>query len=293
MFHARVPALLVFLLLAAIVQAQAQSQAQPAKRVVSLYVAHAENLAAMGAADALVGVSDPMGTIPVVTARDGAEAIAALRPDLVLARPMHRSTRPGLLEQLERLGIAVACLQPTSPGELEPYWLELGRLTGREPQARAMADNFAREVAELRAKAAAIPMKQRKRVFFESIHRQMKTISPDSMAAYVLASAGAVNLAADAQPVSGTNIAHFGLERVVALGDILDAYLAQSGPMNPVSVEEIRATPGLSGLKAVREGRVFLVDEALTSRPTPRLLEGMRAVYSILYPDNQAKEGGQ
>lgn len=289
MYHARALALLLFLLLAM----TAQGQAQPAKRVVSLYVAHAENLAAMGAADALVGVSDPMGDIPVVTARDGAEAIAALRPDLVLARPMHRSTRPGLLEQLERLGIAVACLQPTSPGELEPYWLELGRLTGREAQAKAMADAFAREVAVLRARTEAIPAGQRKRVFFESIHRQMKTISPDSMAAYVLANAGAVNLAGDAQPVSGTNIAHFGLERVVALGDTLDAYLAQSGPMNPVSVEEIRATPGLSGLAAVREGRVFLVDEAQASRPTPRLLEGMRAVFSILYPDNQAKEGGQ
>lgn len=287
MFHARALALLVFLLLAA------TAHAEPAKRVVSLYVAHAENLAAMGAADALVGVSDPMGDIPVVTARDGAEAIAALRPDLVLARPMHRSTRPGLLEQLERLGIAVACLQPTSPDELEPYWLELGRLTGREAQARAMAENFARDVAALRARTEAIPAGQRKRVFFESIHRQMKTISPDSMAAYVLAGAGAVNLAGDAKPVSGTNIAHFGLERVVALGDALDAYLAQSGPMNPVSLEEIRSTPGLSGLKAVREGRVFLVDEAQTSRPTPRLLEGMRAVYSILYPDNHAKEGGQ
>lgn len=287
MLHARALALLFCLLLAAV------AHAEPAKRVVSLYAAHAENLAAMGAADALVGVSDPMGDLPLVTARDGAEAIAALRPDLVLARPMHRSTRPGLLEQLERLGIAVACLQPTSPGELEPYWLELGRLTGREPQARAMADNFAREVAELRARTAAIPAGQRKRVFFESIHRQMKTISPDSMAAFVLAGAGAVNLAADAQPVSGTNIAHFGLERVVALGDTLDVYLAQSGPMNPVSVEEIRSTPGLSGLAAVREGRVFLVDEAQASRPTPRLLEGMRAVFSILYPGNQAKEGGQ
>jgi iron complex transport system substrate-binding protein len=190
------------------------------------------------------------------------------------------------------LGIAVVCLQPTSPGELEPYWLELGRLTGHEPQAKAMAETFAREVAGLRVKTAAIPAGQRKRVFFESIHRQMKTISPDSMAAYVLTNAGAVNLAVDAQPVSGTNIAHFGLERVVALGDTLDAYLAQSGPMNPVSVEEIRSTPGLSGLAAVREGRVFLVDEAQASRPTPRLLEGMRAVYSILYPDNQAKEGG-
>jgi len=267
--------------------------ARPYVRVVSLYAAHAENLAAMGAQGVLVGVSDPMGNIPVVSARDSAEAIAALKPDLVLARPMHRSTQPGLLEQLERLGIAVVTLQPASRAGLEDYWLELGRLTGHESQARTMADTFRKDLDAVREKLAAVPAHERKRVFFESIHRQMKTVSPGSMTDFVLEAAGGDNLARDAEPVSGTNIASFGLERVVALGDRLDVYLAQKGPMNPVSVEEIQATPGLSGLKAVREGRVFLVDEALVSRPTPRLLEGVRAVAAALYPGLFAKEGGK
>ena len=260
-------------------------------RVVSLYAAHAENLAAMGAADLLVGVSEPLQGVdaPVVGARDGAEAIAALKPDLVLARPMHRTVQPGLLEQLERLGITVACLQPASPGELEPYWLDLGRLTGRESQAGAMAEGFRRELAALREAAARIPERKRKRVFFESIHRQMKTITPGSIAAFVLESAGAINLARDAEAVAGTNIARYGLERVVALGDAMDVYLAQQGPMNPVTIDEIRGTPGFNALRAVREGRIHLVDETLVSRPTPRLLEGVRTVSAILYPDGAPK----
>lgn len=265
----------------------------PYSRVVSLYAAHAENLAAMGAAGVLVGASEPMGSLPVVGARDGAEAVAALRPDLVLARPMHRITRPGFLEQLERLGIAVVCLQPVSPKELEAYWLELGRLTGYEPGAREMAGRFFADIARVRAEVDGIPEGERKKVFFESIHRQMKTISPESMAAFVLESAGGINLAGHAKAVDATNIAHFGLERVVALGDSLDAYLAQQGPMNPVTVEEIRDTPGLSGLAAVREGRVFLLDEAIVSRPTPRLVEGVRAVAAVLYPQRLAGEGRQ
>lgn len=264
-------------------------------RVVSLYAAHAENLAAMGAAGALVGVSEPVPglDLPTVGARDGAEAIAALKPDLVLARPMHRTMQPGLLEQLERLGIKVVCLQPSSPGELEPYWLELGRLTGHESEARAMAARFDEDLKALRAKTAAIPPEKRKRVFFEAIHRQMKTVSADSLAAFVLECAGAVNLASDAEPVGTTNIAHYGLERVVALGDRLDVYLAQKGPMNPVSVEEIMATPGLADLPAVRGGRVHLVDEALTSRPVPALIQGMLAVRKILYPDLLPAEAGK
>jgi iron complex transport system substrate-binding protein len=35
----------------------------------------------------------------------------------------------------------------------------------------------------------------------------------------------------------------------------------------------------------VREGRVYLVDEALTSRPTPRLLDGIQQIAASLYPN--------
>ena len=260
---------------------------RPFVRVVSLYAAHGENLTAMGAGALLVGVSDPdsgPAGAPVVQARDGAEAIAALKPDLVLARPMHLSAHPGLIGQLESMGIAVVCLQPAAPKDLEPYWLALGGLTGHEAQARAMAGRFADDLAALAEQVGRIPVGERRRVFFEAIHRQMKTVSPGSMAAFVLERAGGLNLAADAEPVAGSNIAHFGLERLIGMGAQVDVYLAQKGPMNPVSLEEIRATPGFEGLKAAREGQVFLVDEAITSRPTPRLLEGVRHIGGLLYP---------
>ncbi len=269
---------------------------RPFLRVVSLYAAHGENLMAMGAGALLVGVSDPEtgppGT-PVVQARDGAETIAALRPDLVLARPMHLAAHPGLIRQLESLGIAVVCLQPSAPKDLEPYWLALGGLTGHETQAREMAGRFDQGLAALASLVGTIPAGERRRVFFETIHRQMKTVSPESMAAFVLEQAGGINVAAGAEPVAGSNIAHFGLERLVGIGSQVDVYLAQKGPMNPVSLEEIRATPGFDGLKAAREGQVFLVEEAITSRPTLKLLDGMRQIGGIVYPQifSAAKAG--
>jgi len=261
---------------------------KPFARVVSLYGAHTENLVAMGAGSTLVGISEAepgLTDLPQLTARDGAERIAALHPDLVLARPMHLRAHPGLIQQLATLHIAVACLQPTSPKELPDYWMNLGRLVGKEHEAKAMCERFDAEVRDLEARAAKIPAQARKRVFLESIHSQMKTVSPESMAAFVLDLAGAVNLAAQAESVSGSNIASFGIEKVIALGDDLDVYLAQLGPMNPINREEIMSTGGLASLKAVKEGRVYLLDEALTSRPTPRLIQAAKAVGAILYPE--------
>jgi iron complex transport system substrate-binding protein len=268
---------------------------KPFTRIVSLYGAHAENLVAMGAASCLVGISEAepgLPALPELTARDGAERIAALKPDLVLARPMHFAAHPELIRQLEALNIAVACLQPKTPQGLDEYWLNLGRLTGHENEAKAMAERFATEARDLAAKTSAIPAQARKKVFLEAIHSQMKTVSPGSMAAYVLEMAGAVNLAGGAEPVSGSSIAYFGLERVMALGDDLDFYLAQLGPMNPVTRQDIMTTGGLAGLKAVREGRVCLLDEGLMSRPTPRLIQAAKMVAAILYPDLFNKKDG-
>ena len=38
-------------------------------------------------------------------------------------------------------------------------------------------------------------------------------------------------------------------------------------------------------IRAVREGRVLLVDEALVSRPTMQLLEGIETLRRLLYPN--------
>ena len=62
--------------------------------------------------------------------------------------------------------------------------------------------------------------------------------------------------------------------------------LAQSGRMNRITVSEIMAEPGFGAIKAVRDGRVYLIDEHLASRPTARLLSGIRIIHDLLYPEN-------
>jgi iron complex transport system substrate-binding protein len=113
----------------------------------------------------------------------------------------------------------------------------------------------------------------------------MKTFAPTSMAMFVLESAGGINIATDAERMRATNIAAYGKERLLAKADQIDLYLAQSGRMNPVSVDDIMREPGFTVIKAIREGQVFLVAEEMVSRPTMELLDGIAFVKSLLYPD--------
>ncbi len=253
---------------------------QPFKRIISLYSAHTTNLVELGLGKEIVGCSPSDNVLPgcpKVRFQDDPERLLALKPDLVLIRPMISRGYPNLVRILEKNGVRVVSLQPTETEELFQYWQDLGTLTGREQQAKAMVATFNKRLAAITNSLRLIPKERRKRVYFEAIHRQMKTFAPTSMAIFVLESAGGVNVATDADRMRETNIAAYGKERILAKSAQIDLYLAQSGRMNPIS-------------KAVREGQVFLVAEEMVSRPTLELLDGIAFVKSLLYPD-YAQEG--
>ena len=261
---------------------------RPFTRIVSLYPAHTENLLRLGLDREIVACSPADRALPDrprVQFQDDPERILALKPDLVLIRPMISRGYPNLVRILEQHRVRVVSLQPTTADELFAYWQDLGALTGREAEAQRMIADFGRSLARITAELRPIPAEGRKRVYFESIHRQMKTFAPGSMALFVLESAGGVNVAADAARMRETNIAAYGKERIIARADEIDVYLAQRGRMNPVRVEDITGEPGFAVIRAVREHQVFLVDEELVSRPTPDLLDGIVRVRALLYPE--------
>ncbi len=270
---------------------QTVSFSQPFLRIISLYGAHTENLFSLGLDAQIIGVlrSDdfpaPARDKPKFSYREDAEKFIAARPDLVLVRPMISRGYPQFIGKLRQAGITVVSLQPTNIEEAFGYWGKLGLLTGRQPQAAAMVRDFKAGLAEIREKLSVIGEQQRKRVYFEAIHSKMKTFSPSSMAIFALTAAGGRNIAVDADQVRNTNIAAYGKERILSHAHDIDVFLAQKGVMNRVDRRTIIEEPGFSIIKAVRENQVYLIDERLVSRPTMRLLEGIRMIGGILYPE--------
>lgn len=293
------PVILVILLLAAhamaatIIDAGGQSITidKPFTRIISLYGAHTENLFSLGLDAEIIGVTTS-DDFPArandkkrFSYREDAEKFIAARPDLVLVRPMIARAYPHLLAKLQQAGITVVSLQPTNIEGTFRYWRQLGSLTGREQQAAEMVQIFQQGVAEISKKVATIPPARRQRVYFEAIHRKMKTFAPASMTIFALTTAGGINVADDARSVRKTNIAAYGKERIMSHAHEIDVFLAQKGVMNKIDRQRIIDEPGFSVIKAVRQGRVYLIDEKLVSRPTLRLLTGIRGIGRILYPE--------
>jgi iron complex transport system substrate-binding protein len=260
------------------------------KRIISLYPAHTENLTALGLEQELIGIAASDTYPPEILSKqrfshhDNAEKFIAARPDLVLIRPMIAHAAPQLLNQLKDAGITVISLQPRSIDGMFDYWMQLGRLTGKNAAAKQMIAEFKIELKRNEQTIQMVPLQDRPRVYFESIHSKMKTFAPTSIALFVLEQAGGRNIATDAQARRNTNIAAYGKERILSHASEIDIFLAQQGRMNRISTTEIAQEPGFQAIKAIREGKIFLVDEQLVSRPTQRILKGIQTIKEILYP---------
>ena len=262
----------------------------PFKRIISLYGAHSENLFSLGLDEEIIGVSKneaypPRATTkPVFSYHDDAEKFIAAHPDLILIRPMIARGYANLVLKLQKAGITVVSLQPRTVDEMYSYWKKLGMLTGKERQSDKMIKEFNSGLKRVELLVKGIPSLKKKKVYFEAIHSKMKTFSPSSTAIFALKSAGGINVADDAQARRETNIAAYGKEHILSHAEEIDVYLAQHGAMNHAKVRRIKEEGGFSAIKAVREGKVYIIDEKIVSRPTMRLLDGIYEIGRILYP---------
>jgi iron complex transport system substrate-binding protein len=268
---------------------------KPFQRIISLYGAHTENLFCLGLKKEIIGVSlneaFPSEALqkPGFSYHDDPERFLAAKPDLVLIRPMIDRAYPQLISRLERSGIVVVSLQPRNIHEVYQYWQVLGKLTGKTARAQRMIHNFSDAVKKIETLSLSIDSP--KQVYFEAIHRKMKTFAPKAMPIFLLETVGGINAASDAKTVRNTNIAYYSKERLLAKGAKIDIYLAQFGAMNRPDLQDIYQESGYQVIQAIKQKQVYLIDEMIVSRPTMRLLNGMLQIGVLLYPDVYCMKG--
>ena len=172
------------------------------RRIVSLIPSTTELLCDLGLADALVGITaycrEPADLLRGKTRIGGEkdpdlEAIRALTPDLVIAN-VEENTRAHV-DTLRDWGIDVHVTYPRTAEGAIAMIRELGRVTGTESRATALADELA---ALLDATRAATACRPPARVFYAIWRGPYMTIGADTYIHDVLAACGAANVFSDA-----------------------------------------------------------------------------------------------
>jgi iron complex transport system substrate-binding protein len=206
-----------------------------------------------------------------------AEAIVALKPDLVLAAEINT---PELVKQLEDLGLTVYYLK--NPTTLEGMYDNLGivaQLTGHVDEANTLVESLKARVAAVDAKIA--PLSSRIPVFYEidaSDAAKPYTYGPGSFGDLLIARAGGFNVAGsldNAYPQISLEQLVVANPSVIVLGD------SQWG----TTPDAVKARPGWEGIAAVQNGQIFPFDDNIVSRPGPRLVDGLEQLAKLLRPE--------
>ncbi len=264
---------------------------KPAEKIISLYSAHTENLYYLGVGDKVIGgyktcVYPPEAAfLPKYDYSGDPEEIIAADPDLVLIRPFITRKNPDFVQALKTAGINVVSLYPDEYDKFDDYINKLALMTGSEDKAAELLEDFHNDIAQITAVTAHIEDKSR--IFYESTETEIRTISEGCMADLAIEFAGGINICDGAEPMSdGSTIAAFGVEKVLENADNIDVYVSQRGSMNSGgNLISISQRPGYETIKAVKEGRVYVINEKIISSPTFRYVKGVREMARFLYPE--------
>lgn len=252
---------------------------QAPQRIVSLAPSHTEILFAIGAGPQVAAIDlfsdfppEAQGLPKVDALNLNLESVVALEPDLVV------TIFDKLVPEMEQLGLNVVVL--AAPETVEGVWQQIrqwGDITGHRRQAEDLVAALRQQVDELLKRLKGV--EQGPRVFYE-LDPTLFTVSPQSYVGDMLRLLKAQNVATGA----GGPYPQLSLE-VLVERDPEVILLADSGKYGGQTPETVRARPGWGNLTAVKEGRIYVIDPDLVSRPGPRIVEGLAMLARLLYPE--------
>jgi iron complex transport system substrate-binding protein len=260
-------------------------------RIVSTTPAATEILYALGLGDRVAGVTDFCRYPPEAARKPriggytqpNLEAIAALRPDLVIIQknPVRLQAR------LQALGLNVLEIDHDSVDRLLASIAAVGRAAGAEEPARRLTARLRAELEEIRNRTANLP--RRKLMFLvgrsANALEAMIAAGGGSYLNELMAIAGGENIFRDA-PAAYPRIS---LEEILARDPDVIVDMGEMADTVGVTEEQKRRVVRLwqryPSLRAVAAGRVHAVAADVFVVPGPRIVEAAREFARLLHPE--------
>lgn len=255
------------------------------QRIASLAPSTTEIAFALGLADRMVAVdtfSDyppEVKSLPKITTSPlNVEQVVALKPDLVLAAGLTSADDIKKMTDL-KLTVLVVGSSTTTFNNVTADIALLGKVTGTDAQARSIANAMQQKVDAVKAKIATA--QSHPRVYWEldgTDPANPFTPGPGSFVNDIIDLAGGTNVAADAK----SPWAQINAEQVIAGNPDI---IILSDYAYGISVESVKARKGWSSINAVKNDKVFPIDDNLVSRPGPRIVDGLEAAAKLIHPE--------
>jgi iron complex transport system substrate-binding protein len=260
-------------------------------RIVSVIPAVTEMLFAIGAGPQVVGVGSfdeyppEVRTLPRVGALldPDLERILALRPDLVVVYESQTDFR----RQLERASVPTFVYKHAGLADITQTITALGSRVGRDTEAASTVRMIESKLKDIRTRVQGRPRPSALVVF-----------GRDALALRGIYASGGVGFLSDMlEAAGGANVfADVAKQSVQATTELILArrpeVIIELRPqsMTPQDLKnEMAAWQVLSGVPAVRTGRVVILADQRTVVPGPRVAEGTELLARALHPEAFSK----
>lgn len=208
------------------------------------------------------------------------EELAAVDPDLIFVRSDILQDS-GELEKLDSIGIPYLVVDYTT-AEDQMYSIEMmGSSLGRSDRATAYTDYYRSTFDLVRNRVASIPDSEKLTVF-HSVNEAVRTDIPHTLSYEILEAAGCVNV------VTSTSELHLDGDKGNATVEQIYVWNPDVILVNePTAFDYISSDDKFSGLRAVRESRVYQLPVGISRWGHPGSVESpIAALYiaKLLYP---------
>ena len=250
---------------------------QAPKRIVSLAPHATELLFEIGAGNRIVGAvaysdyPEAAKRIPRIGDYQALdmEAIAALRPDVIVAWPSGNT--PAQIEKLKQLGLPIFLSEPKRLADISNAMQRLGALTGNSAAAQQTIARFTRQYTALHnAYAGRAPV----RMFYQIWNQPIITVSGEQIFGDAIRLCGGENIFA-VQPTLTTAVS----VEAVLQADPEVIIASGMGAQRPVWLDDWKRWPRLT---ATRNRQLHFIPADWVSRPTSRLLLGTERLCKLL-----------
>ncbi len=151
-------------------------------------------------------------------------------------------------------------------------------LTRKLREARELVDQLEARVNSVVQKVSGLP---KVRVYYELWFNPLMSVGPGTFIDSLITMAGGENIFHDAATqypmISGEDV----IARDPQVIILPDSYMTDYN----VSIDQIISRPGWSAISAIKNNRIYFIDEDLLVRPGPRLVEGLEKLAMFIHPE--------
>lgn len=254
------------------------------ERFVSLAPSNTEMLYTCGLESKLVGVTTFCNYPEEVKDKEkvggfsdpSIEKVVSLEPDLVLATTIHNK----FLDEMENLGLTVLVMNAGSVKEVMDEIQLIGKVSGNVDESQQAVSQMQSKIDQVKQALKDVSDDEKVKVFYLLWDEPVMTIGPNTLLNDVITLAGGISVSRDAD----TDYPTYSLEALVDKDPeaIVFTVMGTGGGIDP---EKIKEQAGWSVISAIKNNRIYGIDDDLMSRPGPRIVEGLMETARALYPD--------